>query len=108
MLAHSVVNDRLERICAAAGVTRITPHGLRHTGATWLARLNVPPSTISQRLGHTSVAFTLDNYVHSGRAEQQDASARLDALVAQSGQDVTSDVTYTNRSLPVSPSRAAK
>jgi len=108
MLAHSAVIDRLERICTAAGVTRITPHGLRHTGATWLARLNVPPSTISQRLGHTSVAFTLDNYVHGGRAEQQDASARLDALLAESGQDVTADVTYTNMSLPVSPSRAAK
>ncbi len=57
--------------------------------ATWLARLKVPPSTISARLGHASVAYTLDVYVWPATAEQRAASDQLDAA---SGRRVPSTV----------------
>ncbi|MBQ6921338.1 MAG: tyrosine-type recombinase/integrase [Bacilli bacterium] len=49
-------------------VTKITPHGIRHSNATWL--LNNPNLTmmeigmISERLGHESKKVTLDIYYH--------------------------------------------
>lgn len=77
MIAHSTICRHLDLLCEAAGVTRLTPHGLRHTGATWLARLRESPRTISQRLGHASVKFTLDNYIHPTDADDQAAADRL-------------------------------
>lgn len=76
--AHSTLVGQLERLAERAGLPRITPHGLRHAGATWLAELGESPATISRRLGHTSVAFTLDNYVHPGDASQRAAAERLE------------------------------
>lgn len=75
----NAINKRLTKICEEAGITRLTPHGLRHTGASWMAALGESPRTISERLGHTSVTFTLDNYVHTHPEAQQAASDRLDA-----------------------------
>ncbi len=76
--AHSTLRDALVRLAGAAGLPRITPHGLRHAGATWLAELGESPATISKRLGHSSVAFTLDRYVHPGDASQRAAAERLE------------------------------
>ena len=89
MASHNTIRRHLLHLCDAAGVTHLTPHGLRHTGATWLARLKVPPSTISARLGHASVAYTLDVYVWPATAEQRAASDQLDAA---SGRRVPSTV----------------
>ncbi|WP_240644016.1 tyrosine-type recombinase/integrase [Paenibacillus paeoniae] len=33
-------------------ITRITPHGLRHTHATILINKGIPPFTIPERLGY--------------------------------------------------------
>ena len=38
---------------------RITLHGLRHTYATQVLAAGVPPHVASERLGRSSVAFTL-------------------------------------------------
>ena len=39
-------------------------HSLRHTHATWLLIAGVDPKTVSERLGHGSVATTLRLYAH--------------------------------------------
>lgn len=75
---HQTLLNRLNKLCEWAGVRRLAPHGLRHTGATWLARRGVDPATISARLGHASVAFTLDVYVHPNDDDQRDAGERLE------------------------------
>ena len=48
----------------AAGLPRITLHGLRHSHVTMLGRAGVPLRTISQRVGHSSAAVTLAIYSH--------------------------------------------
>lgn len=58
------------------GLPRIRFHDLRHTHASLLLRAQVNPKVVSERLGHSSVAFTLDTYAHimpgmqPGAAEQ--------------------------------------
>jgi integrase len=39
-------------------------HGLRHTCATLLLTKGVHPKIVSELLGHSSIAITLDNYSH--------------------------------------------
>ncbi len=62
-----------------AQVKRITLHGLRHTHATQLLAAGVPPHVVSERLGHSSVAFTLQIYGHV-LPRQEDAAARFSDL----------------------------
>jgi integrase len=68
-------------IIQRAGVRRITFHGLRHTHATDLLRAGVHPKIASERLGHASVAITLDTYSHATPSLQEDAALRIDAAL---------------------------
>jgi integrase len=52
-------------------------HDLRHTHATLLLLAGVPPHVVSMRLGHRSVAFTLQQYAHVLPQQQADAVERL-------------------------------
>ena len=52
------------RLVRSAALKRITLHGLRHTYATLALSKGVNPAIVSRRLGHSTVAFTLDIYAH--------------------------------------------
>src|SRR5215211_915959 len=47
-----------------AGLPTIRFHDLRHTCATLLLSRNVNPKIVSEMLGHSSIAITLDTYSH--------------------------------------------
>ena len=47
-----------------AGLPAIRFHDLRHTCATLLLSQNVNPETVSEMLGHASIAITMDTYSH--------------------------------------------
>ena len=76
-----VVEGMLVRLIAKAEVRRITLHGLRHTSATLLLQAGVQPHVVQRRLGHSSISTTLNLYAHVLPAMQQDAAARLAALL---------------------------
>jgi len=58
---------------------KITFHELRHTHATNLLRAGVHPIIAQERLGHSTVAITLDMYSHSVPGMQEDAAAGVDS-----------------------------
>lgn len=60
------------KMCSAAALPiGTTLHSLRHTHATLLLQAGVSPKVISERLGHSSVAFTLQTYAHvTGQMER--------------------------------------
>lgn len=64
------------------GLPRIRFHDLRHTCATLLLRKRVNPKIVSELLGHTSMAITLDIYSHVIPDMQQDAIAAMDLVFA--------------------------
>ena len=74
----------LKRLAAEAEVPELTLHELRHTAAT-IMLLGVPPKVVSVRLGHATVAMTLDLYGHVLPEQDQaaaDAFGRAIRLVA--------------------------
>ena len=63
-----------------AGITKpITPHGLRHTSASWLLADGVPPQVVQHRLGHESLSTTSKVYAHLLNDAQVGAAAMMDA-----------------------------
>jgi integrase len=50
-------------------------HDLRHTCATLLLTKNVNPKVVSEMLGHSNIAITLDTYSHV-LPNMQDSAAR--------------------------------
>lgn len=68
-----------------AGLPRITFHELRHTAATILEDIGVPPATAQAILGHTHITTTLQVYTHASKAGLTDAADRLSTLYRASG-----------------------
>ena len=60
---------------------RIRFHDLRHTHASHLLAAGINVKVVSERLGHASVAFTLDTYAHVMPGQQAEAAAAAAALV---------------------------
>lgn len=68
-----------------SGLPKIRFHDLRHTHATLLLRQGVNPKIVSERLGHTQVAFTLQVYSHVLPDTQQEAVKALMRVFRASG-----------------------
>jgi hypothetical protein len=75
------ISSRFARRLKDAGVPKIRLHDLRDTHATLLLKEGVPPHVVSQRLGHSSIAFTLQVYAHVLPGQQSEAAERVAALV---------------------------
>jgi integrase len=74
-------SELFRRRVAQLGLPPIRLHDLRHTHATLLLQAGVNPKVVSERLGHHSVAFTLDTYAHVVPGMQSDAVRRLSQLI---------------------------
>lgn len=85
-LGHPLQSNNLGQrsfaaLCATAKVRRITFHGLRHTSATMLLADGVPAHVVSERLGHSDVSITLNNYAHVLQHHERAAADRMAALL---------------------------
>jgi integrase len=69
----------------AAGLPRIRFHDLRHTWATLALQAGVHPKAVSGRLGHATIAITLDTYSHLLPVVESDAAESVAGLVLGSG-----------------------
>jgi integrase len=61
----------------------ITVHDLRHTHASLLLSAGEPVKIVSERLGHSSAAITLNTYAHAMPGDQRRAAARFAALITE-------------------------
>jgi integrase len=78
---NNIGQNEYRRIIQAAGVRPIKFHGLRHTCATLLLQAGVPIKVVQERLGHKKIEITLNIYAHALPSMQQDAAAKLAALI---------------------------
>ncbi len=72
-------SDLVRRVAPPLGLPIVRFHDLRHGHATQLLAAGVRPDVVSERLGHSSVGFTLSTYAHRSEGDQRTALARLRA-----------------------------
>lgn len=58
------ITARFARLSWQAGLPPIRLHDVRHSYATAALQAGVPVKVVSERLGHSSVSFTQDTYMH--------------------------------------------
>jgi len=82
-LSRSILDKAWTRLNGRAGVPRVRFHDLRHTAATLLLGRGVHPKIVSEMLGHSTVAITLDLYSHVTPTMQREAAAAMDELLSR-------------------------
>ncbi len=80
-LDPSILSHEFARIARRAGLNDTRFHDLRHTFASLMLLRGAKPKVISEALGHSSVAFTMDVYSHIISGMQEDAMALLDEVL---------------------------
>jgi integrase len=61
---RAVTASKFKPLLKRAGLPEIRFHDLRHTCATLLLTRNMNPKIVSEMLGHSTIAITLDTYSH--------------------------------------------
>lgn len=69
------------RVVKGLGLPRIRLHDLRHTHASLALRAGIHPKVVSERLGHSSIAVTMDTYTHAIPALHEEAASTIADLV---------------------------
>lgn len=77
------VSQRFPVFVKRLGLAPLRFHDLRHTHASLLLARGVHPKIVSERLGHASIAITLDTYSHVLPNLQEKAARDLDAWLAE-------------------------
>ena len=72
-----------KKILKKAGLSGVRLHDLRHTHASLMLKQGVNPKIVSERLGHATVAITLDVYSHVTPGLQEAAALGFDQSLAR-------------------------
>ena len=84
-LLPNSISQVWRRLVRQAGFPGIRLHDARHTHATLMLERGVNWKIISERLGHGSVAMTLDLYAHASPGMQQAAAQGFDRVLDKVG-----------------------
>ncbi len=81
-LATNTIRKHFKRIAAEAGFPELRFHDLRHTFAVYSIQAGIDLKSISETLGHHSVAFTMDRYGHFTEEMQKTSAERLGRFIS--------------------------
>jgi integrase len=79
---HKLIRRSFKPLLKRAGLPQIRFHDLRHTCATLLLTRNVNPKIVSEMLGHSSIAITLDTYSHVPPNMRDQAAAAMEEALS--------------------------
>jgi len=82
-----IFSQLFDRTVAKIDAPAISLHDLRHTHATLLLKAGVHVKVVSERLGHASVAFTMNVYQHVLPGMQSEAAQTFAQLVIRRRRD---------------------
>jgi integrase len=77
---QNLLNRHFKALLEKAGLPRVRMYDLRHSHASLLLAEGEQVKVVSDRLGHSSTAFTMDTYVHLVEDQQRQAADRLGAM----------------------------
>jgi integrase len=81
ILPTSVTHEFIKAIRKLPELPRIRFHDLRHSHATQILTAGIHPKIAQERLGHSTIATTLDLYSHVTDTMQDDAASKLDTAL---------------------------
>jgi len=81
----STISHAWIKLIKRCGLDGIRLHDARHTHATLLFKSGVSAKVIQERLGHSSVAFTMNTYAHVSPGMQKQAANQFDDTVISKG-----------------------
>jgi len=76
------ITHAFSRAVRRLGLPQVRFHDLRHTHASLLLAQNVHPKVVQERLGHSTIAITLDTYSHSIPGLQGAAAKAFEGIMA--------------------------
>jgi integrase len=80
-LHPDTITRRFNHLVDQADVPRIHLHDVRHTYATACIDAGINPKTVSDRIGHANMAFTMSAYTHRSSGEDQAAAEAFARLI---------------------------
>ena len=80
-LTHSMIRKPFERLMTNLGMPEFRFHDLRHTFAVICIKAGVDLKTLSEAMGHYSVAFTLDTYAFALNDMKKDCAQRMQSFM---------------------------
>lgn len=83
LIHPDIFSQVFDRVVAKLAVPDISLHDLRHTHATLLLKAGVPVKVVSERLGHSNVAFTMNTYQHVLPGMQAEAAELFASLLTK-------------------------
>lgn len=83
MLTTATVRDatRWDDLVAKLGFDNLTRHGLRHTGATWMADAGIALHVLQEILGHQSIETT-KGYLHPDHRHLAEAARQANQFLS--------------------------
>ena len=87
-LRPNSITRAFRRIAESLGLQGARLHDLRHAHATVMLQQGIHPKIVSERLGHSSVAITLDTYSHVVPGLQEAAVQRFEEALLEAPADV--------------------
>lgn len=82
-LSARTVYREFKKVVVKMGIPEVVFHDLRHTYATIALQNGVDYKTLSNNLGHATVAFTMDVYGHISETMMRESAARIDNFIEQ-------------------------
>ena len=77
------VDKHFQQLLKEAGLEYMRFHDLRHSTATILLTAGVHPKVVQERMGHSTIAMTMDIYSHVLPSMQQEAADKIDDMFRQ-------------------------
>ena len=81
-LSPNSITSAWIRLAKRTGLEGIRLHDARHTHASLMLKQGVHPKIVQERLGHSTIAITLDTYSHVTPGLQEAAANRFDDIVS--------------------------
>ena len=83
-LIPNAITSAWLRLVKRAGLEGIRLHDARHTHASLMLKQGIHPKIVQERLGHSTIAITLDTYSHVAPGLQEAAALRFDDILSPS------------------------
>ena len=84
MVMPDSVSHAFAKYARRAGIEGVRLHDLRHSHATVMLQAGIHPKVVQERLGHSSIALTLDTYSHVVPGLQEAAALKFEETLSRS------------------------